>query len=278
MIIDSHQHFWKYHPQRDTWITDQMSVLRRDFLPVDLLAELQSNHIDGTIAVQADQYEAETAFLLDLAEQYPFIKGVVGWIDLAAPNVSERLAHFSQFPKLRGFRHIVQSEPDDRYLLREDFCRGIAALHDFHFTYDILVYPKQLPAAVEFASKFPDQIFVLDHLAKPFIKTRQFDSWTAHIRELAQNSNVSCKLSGLITEADWRGWRVNDFRYCLDVVSECFGPERLMFGSDWPVCLLAGTYRQARSLIESYMGQLPADAQASIWGMNAIRFYGLRES
>jgi L-fuconolactonase len=278
MKIDAHQHFWKYDPLRDCWITDDMSVIKRDFLAEDLFGELRANGVDACIAVQADQSENETVFLLDLAERHRFIAGVVGWVDLCAGNVRDRLHHFSRFPKLCGFRHIVQAEPDDRFLLREDFSRGIACLKEFRFTYDILIYPKQLPAATELAEKFPEQRFVIDHLAKPLIRTREIAAWSKGMRAIAASPNVYGKLSGLITEADWRDWRADDFKPYLDVVFEAFGTDRLMFGSDWPVCLVAGTYQQVRELIIGYTGGLSAPEKEKIFGMNAAQFYGWRFS
>jgi L-fuconolactonase len=275
MRIDSHQHFWRYQAQRDAWITEDMSALRRDFMPGDLLPELQGNAMEGCVAVQVGQTEEETLFLLNLAHRCSQIKGVVGWIDLRAPNLAQRLEYFSQFKKLRGFRHIVQSEPDDRFLLREDFCRGIGTLRRFGFTYDILVYPKQLDAVIEFAEKFPDQPFVLDHLAKPSIRTTELEPWAAKMKLLAKRSNVYCKVSGLVTEANWKGWRPQDFIPYLDIVFGAFGPDRLMFGSDWPVCLLAASYRQVVGLIEDYLKALPPDQRENILGRNAISFYGL---
>jgi L-fucono-1,5-lactonase len=276
MTIDSHQHFWKYDPARDGWINDEMFLLRRDFLPEDLERETDSNGVDGSIAVQADQSEDETLFHLRLAENNKRIAGVVGWVDLCSPWIRERLQFFSQFEKLCGFRHIAQSEPDERFLLRSEFLRGIAALHEFGFTYDILIYPKQLPAAIELASRFPEQPFVVDHLAKPEIKAGRREPWARHIRNIAQNANVYCKLSGLVTEADWHEWKSEDFRPYLDAVFEAFGPDRLMFGSDWPVCLLAASYRQVKQIIEDYVqAQEPAHKE-NIFGGNAIRFYGLK--
>lgn len=278
MRIDSHQHFWRYDPARDGWITDEMSVLKRDFLPGDLAPELGANGIDASIAVQADQSEKETLFLLDLAAHYRAIAGVVGWVNLCAGDLPERLEFFSRFEKLRGFRHIVQAEPDDRFMLRDDFVRGIGCLKAFHFTYDILIYPKHLPAAIELVEKFPEQPFVIDHLAKPAIKTKESASWTNQMKALAANSQVYCKLSGLITEADWARWRAEDCQPYLDVVFEAFGTERLMFGSDWPVCLLAGTYSQVKRLIADYLRDYSAPASENIFGLNAIRFYGLKAS
>ena len=228
MRIDSHQHFWRYNAIRDAWITDSMSVLKRDYLPAQLEPELRSSDVDATIAVQADQSEEETLFLLDLAERNPFIAGVVGWVDLLAPNLEERLAYFSQFRKLRGFRHVAQSEPDDHFLAGDDFVRGVRALSAFKFTYDILIYPKQLPAAVELAQKLPHQPFVLDHIAKPEVARSEIAFWAAWIQKLAAQPNVLCKLSGLITEADWRRWSPADFEPYFEIVFEAFGVDRLM--------------------------------------------------
>ena len=276
MRIDAHQHFWRFDPARDTWITDKMSGLRRDFLPDDLMPELRANRLDASIAVQADQSEEETHFLLKLAERHPFITGVVGWVALTSPKIAERLSYFRQFEKLCGFRHIVQAELDDRFMLREDFLNGIASLAGFDFTYDVLIYPHQLPAAIELASRFPEQLFVVDHLAKPSVRARQIDPWAGDIHTLAACPNVYCKLSGLITEADWHRWNPGDFKSYLDVVFDAFGPERLMFGSDWPVCLLAGSYSQGLQLISGYLRHRPAHEREAVFGGNAARFYGLK--
>jgi L-fuconolactonase len=278
MRIDSHQHFWRYDPAKHDWITEQMSVLKRDFLPDELGPELRANGMGASIAVQVDQSENETLFLLDLAKRHPNVAGVVGWVDLTARDVAERLRFFSHFKKLCGFRHIVQAEPDDRFMLRSDFTHGIAEMRAFDFTYDILIYPKQLPAAISLVEKFPDQRFVIDHIAKPAIKTHQLGLWADHIRTIAKGSTVMCKLSGLLTEADWYSWRAEDFQPYLDVVFEAFGSERLMFGSDWPVCLLAGTYKDVKQLAEGYLRDLPEHEQDNIFGLNAARFYRLRSS
>jgi L-fuconolactonase len=275
MNIDSHQHFWSYDPQRDAWITSEMAVLQRDFMPDDLLPELKANHIAGCVAVQVDQSEEGTEFLLGLAESRDFIKGVVGWVDLCSPRVAERLEYFARSPKLRGFRHIVQSEPDDRFLLRPDFCRGAGLLKQFGFTYDILIYPRQLPAALEFVAKFPDQRLIVDHMAKPLIRTKEIEPWAASMRQLAQSANLYCKVSGLVTEADWKRWQPEDFTPYLDVVFEAFGPRRLLFGSDWPVCQVAANYAQVKGLIEMYTNQLAPQEKERIFGLNAIEFYGL---
>jgi L-fuconolactonase len=276
MIVDSHHHFWRYDPQRDTWITDEMSVLKNNFLLREFRVECRSNGVDASIAVQADQSEAETLFLLNIAEHSNHIAGVVGWVDLRSPQLQERLRYFSQFEKLRGFRHIAQSEPDDCFLARNDFVKGIAQLRQFGFTYDILIYPKQLPAAIELASRLPEQPFVLDHLAKPPVKSAAIEPWSSHIRTLAQNQNVFCKLSGLVTEANCSHWKPADFAPYLDVVFDAFGPNRLMFGSDWPVCLVAASYAQVKQLIESYVNAHAPQHKEEIFGANAIHFYGLK--
>ncbi|HEV3040237.1 MAG TPA: amidohydrolase family protein [Candidatus Angelobacter sp.] len=276
MRIDAHQHFWRYNPSRDQWITDEMADLKQDFLPQQLIPELAANQIDGCIAVQADQSEAETLFLLDLASHNDAIQGVVGWVDLCADNVPERLEFFSKYPKLRGFRHIVQAEPDDQFMLRPRFLRGIEALKEFGFTYDVLIYPQQLPAAIELVSRYPEQLFVLDHLAKPAIKEKKLTLWERDLRALAKSPNVYCKVSGMVTEADWEQWRSGDFRPYLDVVFEAFGVDRIMFGSDWPVCLLAAGYGAVVSLVADYLGNLPRVEIEKVFGLNAAHFYGQR--
>lgn len=276
MNIDSHQHFWHYNPQRDSWITAEMATLKRDFLPEQLIEELRANGIQGCVAVQADQSEQETELLLNLAAKHPsMIRGVVGWVDLLSPKLPERLDHYAGFKKLRGVRHIVQSEPDDRFMLRPDFRRGIVNLKDFNLTFDILIYPRQLPAAIELVREFPEQKFVLDHMAKPRIRAREIEDWSKQIRSLATNRNVYCKVSGLVTEGDWRDWRADDLTPYLDVAFDAFGPDRLMFGSDWPVCLLAATYRQVRDLVADYTSRLGAEVQEKILGTNAAQFYRL---
>lgn len=271
MRIDAHQHFWKYDPLRDSWITGEMSVLKRDFLPEHLRPELSAAGIDRTIAVQASQSEQETRFLLDLCPPNPELAGVVGWVDLRSPEIGRRLEYFSQFDQLRGFRHIAQSEPDDGFLIRGDFLRGISKLEEFDFTYDILIYPKQLPAALELVTRFPNQRFVVDHLAKPHIKSGEFEPWASYMRKIGERRNTFCKLSGLVTEADWLHWLPSNFTRYLDLVFEAFGSSRLMFGSDWPVCLLAGSYQQVVKLIADYS----ASDHDAIFGENAAQFYGL---
>jgi L-fuconolactonase len=275
MNIDSHQHFWHYDPVRYAWITEEMAVLRRDFLPEQLVPELAANRIDRSIAVQAEPSEDETDFLLELATRCKQVVGVVGWVDLTARDVEERIEKFTQRQKLRGFRHIVQSEPDDWFLLRDDFCHGIGLLKSFGLTYDILIYARQLPAAIEFVERFPDQRFVLDHIAKPSIRTGEMEPWAQNIHMLAANHNVYCKVSGMVTEASWRNWAPEDFTPYLDVVFEAFGTNRLMFGSDWPVCLLAADYGSVLETVASYVRKLPQEQQRNVFGLNAARFYGI---
>lgn len=278
MRIDAHQHFWQYNPFRDTWITGQMAVLKKDFLPQQLMPVLHANNMQGCIAVQTDQSEAETLFLLDLARRCDMVRGVVGWVDLCADNVAERLEYFSGDPALCGFRHIVQLEPDDRFMLRPAFLRGIECLKEFRYTYDILVYARQLPAAIELVSRFPQQPFVIDHIAKPAIRGKQFDSWARDLRTIAQGRNVCCKVSGLVTEADWEHWRPEDFKPYLDVVFETFGVDRLMFGSDWPVCLLAASYADVVQIVADYIRNFSEVDREKIFGLNAARFYGQRRT
>jgi L-fuconolactonase len=275
MKIDSHQHFWKFDPVRDSWINDEMKVLKRDFLPSDLHPILNESGVSGCIAVQADQSEKETDFLLSLAYQNRFIKGVVGWLDLMSDTVQTRLEYYAQFQKFKGLRHIVQAEAKDDFIINSKFCQGIAQLKYFNFTYDILIFPKHLPYAVEFVKKFPDQKFVIDHMAKPDFKNREFDKWEDGMRKIAAFPNVHCKTSGLITEADWNHWKIDDFTYCLDVVVESFGIDRLMFGSDWPVCLLAGTYKDVCAIIEQYFDGFSENEKQKLWGANASHFYNL---
>ena len=274
MRIDSHQHFWKYDPVRNNWIDETMFVLRKDFLPEDLAPILSANKVDGCIAVQADQSENETHFLLNLAQQNEFIKGVVGWVNLCDKNVEERLEHFSQNKYLKGVRHILQAESED-FILKNDFQQGIKNLQKFGLTYDILIYPNQLKNTIALVKNFPEQKFVLDHIAKPYIKTSQIKEWEIDLRELANYQNVSCKVSGLITEADWHQWKAEDFKPYFDVVFEAFGAKRTLFGSDWPVCLLAGDYEQVLHLIENYLQQFSKEEQELIMGANTATFYAL---
>jgi L-fuconolactonase len=275
MKIDAHQHFWHYDPVKDSWIDDSMSVLKRDFLPSELKEEMEVNQIDACVAIQADQSEIESQFLLDLAETHSFIKGVVGWLDLRAKNLEERLAHFTTNKKFKGLRHIVQAEPDPSFLMRDDFQSGISLLSKYGLTYDILILPKHLGSALELVKQFPEQPFVIDHLAKPQIKEQVFSPWREQIQELAKAPNVFCKVSGLVTEANWHNWKMEDIRPYLDIAFNAFGIDRLMFGSDWPVCKLAGSYTTTCVLMEEYMMDFSAEDQAKFWGQNAVKFYNL---
>ena len=274
MIIDSHQHFWNYNPVKDGWITNAMEVIRNDFLPKDLKPILEANKVDGCVAVQADQSEDETRFLLQCAEENPFIKGVVGWVDLCAHNSEERLGFFSQNKNLKGIRHIVQSEPDD-FMLRTDFQNGIRNLKQFGLTYDLLVSPNQLPATIQLVRKFPSQLFILNHVAKPDIENGKIEVWAEKIIELSKNENVFCKVSGLVTEANWTLWTPTDFRPYLDVIFKSFGAHRIVFGSDWPVCLLAANYREVRNILENYMAPFSEKQKRKVMGENAMNAYNL---
>lgn len=252
-----------------------MSVLKKDFLPLQLRQLLDDQGIDGSVAVQADQSESETKFLLELANLHEFIKAVVGWVDLQGPDLEERLHYFSQYPKLKGFRHVVQDEPDDSFLLRSSFLKGIAQLEKYGFTYDILIYPQQLQATLSFVKQFPKQKFVIDHIAKPLIGAQQFQPWADLIEQIAQFDNVWCKISGMITEADWRRWQPEDLQSYIDHVFQCFGYQRIMFGSDWPVCLLAGSYQQVVEIFEQAVDRYNEEQQKLLWGGNAAKFYNL---
>jgi L-fuconolactonase len=275
MRIDAHQHFWKYDPVRDSWINGEMDLLRRDFLPQDLKPLLQENGLDGCVGVQADQSEDETHFLLNLASQNAFIKGVVGWVDLSAKNIEKRLEYWSAFDKLKGFRHIIQGEPNDDFILNRDFCRGVSTLGRFGLTYDILVFPRHLPYVVKFLSKFPDQPFVIDHMAKPAIKAGEIMQWRKHLKEVAGFQNVYCKLSGMVTEAEPHNWAADDFKPYIDAAIECFGTGRVMFGSDWPVCNLSASYKQGCSILEENTSGLSGSEKDRLWGLNAKEFYNL---
>ena len=274
--IDAHQHFWHYDPREYGWIDERMGVLKRDFLPGHLEPELKAAGFDACVAVQARQTVEETDWLLDLAERHPFVAGVVGWVDLRAPDVRTTLERLAGRPKLVGLRHIVQTEPNDRFLLRADFGRGLALLEEFGLAYDILIYPRHLPAATELVRRFPRQRFVLDHLAKPEIARGEIRAWSRELRALAAEPNVLAKLSGLVTEADWKAWTPDQLRPYLDVAFELFGPPRLMIGSDWPVCTLAGDYGRVMGVVSDYLrGRSPAEREA-VRGGNARSFWRLQ--
>lgn len=274
MTIDSHVHFWIYDKKRNAWITDNMKILKQDYLPENIMQSLKRNDVDGCLAVQASPTEYETHFLVELEKTHSIIKGVVGWVDLQNQNIEERLEYFSQYPGIKGWRHVVQSEPDD-FLLREDFQRGIRALSKYDCTYDILIYHHQLKPALEFVSRFPYQKFVIDHCAKPDIKSKSIDEWSRLIKEMAKYENVYCKISGLLTETNWKTWSAKDFYPYLDTAFEAFGTDRLLFGSDWPVMLLSGIYVQWKSLLEKYMENHTEEDRLNVFGENAMKFYNL---
>jgi len=275
MIIDSHQHFWKYDLKEHIWIDDSMSFIRRDFLPSDLKEVYQENGIDGCVAVQAAQSMAETDFLLNLANDNKFIKAVVGWVDLRSENVEPILEKYQQQKILKGFRHIVQAEADDDFLLGPEFLRGISHLEKYGYVYDILILPHQLSATLEFVKRFPNQRFVIDHIAKPYIKEGLFDDWAALMSKIAEHENVYCKWSGMITEADYTSWKPEQIHPYMDLILNTFGSDRIMYGSDWPVCLVAGNYGQVKKLVTDFITQLSSAERAGIMGQNAIEFYNL---
>lgn len=274
MRIDAHQHFWNYNPVQHEWIDDAMDVIRKNFLPEDLRPVLQENNVEGCIAVQADQSETETNFLIGLARENDFIKGVVGWVDLRSENIVERLAYYTQFNIVKGFRHILQGE-EPAFMLQKSFLNGIKALGENKFTYDILIFPKHLSAAIEMVAQNPNQRFVIDHLAKPYIKAGLIDEWKKDITAIAQFENVHCKISGMVTETDYHTWKTSDFIPYLDVVVNAFGTKRIMFGSDWPVCLVAASYNQMLQVVESYFSTFSITEQEDFFGNNAKRFYQL---
>lgn len=273
--IDSHQHFWKFDPLRDSWIDERMKVIQKDFLPGDLEPVLKENGVAGCIVVQSDQSEQENDFQLANAAAYDFIKGVVGWVDLRADNVEERLQCYSQFKKMKGFRHVLQGEPVRDMMLQPAFMNGIGLLNKYNFTYDILIFPDQLKYTETFVRSFPDQRFVIDHIAKPNIRDKKIDDWRTDIEAIACNENVYCKISGMVTEADWKGWKKEDFNAYMDVIVKAFGTGRIMFGSDWPVCLVAASYTETMTIVKQYFNTFTASEQAGFFKLNASKFYGL---
>jgi len=274
LAIDTHVHFWKYDMKRDGWITGDMKLLRQDYLPEHIALNFKRNNVESCVAVQVDQSELETHFLIELAKTHPIIRGVVGWVDFRAANIEDRLHYFSAHPIIKGWRHIVQAEPDD-FLLGKDFQRGVSKLKPFNQTYDILIYHSQLASALAFVRQLPEQKLVLDHCAKPDIRMKELQKWKSYIQEIAAYPNVYCKLSGLFTEAAWKNWSASDFYPYLDVVFDSFGPDRLMFGSDWPVMLLSGIYVQWKSLLEKYLENQKPEVYEKIFRLNAIQFYNL---
>jgi L-fuconolactonase len=272
--IDAHQHFWNYDAVEHGWMTDQMYTVKKNFLPADLKPLLEQNNLDGTVLVQVTQSHEETEILLEIAESNDFIKGVVGWVDLRDNNIHSRLDYYKKYPKLKGFRHILQAEEPD-FMLHPDFFKGISALRGFDFTYDILIYPKHLEAALKLVKKFPEQFFVVDHLAKPDIKNNNITEWERGIRLLASCPNVYCKISGMVTEADWKNWKQDNFTPYMDVVVNAFGIDRVMYGSDWPMCLVAASYKDVLKIATDYFSSFSTDEQKLFFGENAVKFYQL---
>ncbi len=253
-----------------------MWVIRRDYSPADLLPLLQSAGMDGCVTVQVNQEEEENTELLDLAAKNEFIRAVIGWVDLQSPNVEERLEWYRSFPKLKGFRHILQGERDRALMLKPAFKRGVALLKKFDYTFDILIFPDQLGYTREFVAAFPDQPFIIDHIAKPHIRDRLItEEWKEAIRAVARYPNVYCKISGMVTEADWKQWKPEHFKPYLDTVVEAFSTNRIVFGSDWPVCLVAAAYEQVVAIVEDYFAAFSADERSALFGANAARFYHL---
>lgn len=273
--IDAHQHFWLYSPVRDQWINNDMAILQGDFMPEHLQPILEHYDFQGTVVVQSDQSPAENLFQLENAEKHPFIKAVVGWVDMQAPDLEAQLQTYQQYPKIKGFRSMLQSDPDRSLMLRPDFQAGIAKLQSYGYTFDILVLPDQLKYAEALVAAFPEQRFVLNHLGKPNIRLRQFEDWVADIKALAAHENVYCKVSGMVTEADLTRWKFEDFKPYIDTIFECFGMERVMYGSDWPVCRLAATFGEVMEILENYTANFTNAERALFWAKNAIRFYNI---
>jgi L-fuconolactonase len=278
MVIDSHQHFWRYTPAEYDWISADLAVIRRDFLPEHLVAEMAAAGVDAAISVQARQSLAETAWLLELARHCDRLCGVVGWVPLCDPAVEALLERLAVSPALRGVRHVVQGEPDDEYILRPDFNRGIAALRRFDLAYDILIFERHLPATLRFVDRHPQQRFVVDHIAKPRVRDGLLEPWASRLRELARRPHVWCKLSGVVTEADPRAWTVAQLRPYLLTALEAFGPERVLFGSDWPVCLVGCPYGRWLDIVRAALADFTPTEQAAILGGNARRAYALPAS
>ena len=275
MRIDAHHHCWKYDPKEYPWMGDDMAALRVDHMPPDLHQHLQRHEIDGALMVQVRQNLDETRWMLDLADHYAYILGVIGWVDLCSPEAGAQLDEFKENSKFRGVRHLIQDEKDSNFLLRDDFCRGVREAADRGLTYDILVYPNQLDAAIQFADRFEDAPLVLDHLAKPYIKKGELEPWATQVRALAERPNVACKISGMVTEADWTEWKKDEFHPFLDVCFEAFGEDRLIYGSDWPMCELAGGYMKMAAVTADYAARVSGEAREKLFGRNAVRWYGL---
>lgn len=277
MKIDSHQHYWHFNTADYGWMGENMSVIKRDFLPADLLPELKSIGFDGSVAVQARQSLEETNWLLQLADEHPHIKGVVGWVDLQSEQAEAQIAAFAKHPKAVGVRHVIHDEEDIDFILRPAFIRGIKLLEKYNLTYDILIFPKHLTNTIEFVKQFSEQqIFVVDHIAKPLIKDDIVSPWKEDIAALATFPNVYCKVSGMVTGADWNTWKPENIQPYLDIVFEAFGPERILIGSDWPVCLVAGKYSEVMQVVIDYISTFTEKEQALILSGNAAKAYGIK--
>jgi L-fuconolactonase len=274
-IIDAHHHFWKYDLQRDDWITEKMKILRRDYLPADLEPVLADNQITGTVVVQSDRSENENEFQLENAARHPYIKGVVGWLDLEADNIEERLSYYQQFKKLKGFREVLQADPQRDRMLFPTFQRGIGLLNKYGFSYDLLIFSDQLEYAEKLVAAYPDQRFVIDHLAKPDIRGGFIQEWEKRIRRFAVYENVYCKISGMVSEANWDNWSEDQFRPYLSSILKTFGLKRIMFGSDWPVCLVAADYHMVKQIVFNFFSSFSMSEQADFFGGNAVKFYHL---
>lgn len=275
MIIDSHHHFWNYDPVEYGWIDDSMQLIRTNFLPENLAKTIREARIDGVVSVQARQSIEETDWLLAMAHQNKFMKGVVGWLPLVQHDIEAYLEKYSGENLLKGVRHVVQGEPDPDFILRSDFNRGISLLKKYALVYDILIVERQLPNTIRFVDQHPGQAFVLDHIAKPLIGCNELSPWKENIQELARRENVSCKISGMVTEADFNRWAPSQLQPYFEIVLEAFGPDRLLFGSDWPVCLVATSYKNWADLVRKNISAFSETEQAKIMGENAERVYQL---
>jgi len=273
MRIDAHQHFWNHDPIKHFWINDDIKVIKRDFSPGDLAPLLKESKFDGTIAVQADETMAETTFLLDLARKNDYIKAVVGWVDLRKEAVEEDLLMLKSQQKLAGFRCIMQGTEDEAYLKNSVFLKNVSRLTQFDFTYDLLVFHNQMESLVRFTDKLQDNRLILDHIGKPDIKNKQIKQWKEQLRILSSNPNIYCKLSGMLTEADHQRWTYDDIMPYMETAAEYFGVDRLCFGSDWPVCLLAGSFKQVHDVVDRFVEQLNTTEREKIFGTNTAAFY-----
>lgn len=271
--IDAHHHLWRYTKEEYGWIGPGMEALARDFLSGDIENELKACGIAGTIVVQAQQTIVETDWLLSVTESSQVIRGVVGWAPLCSGELGRVLEKWSSQKKLKGLRHVIQDEPDCEFMLRQDFNAGVSALQGTGLVYDILIYERHLRAAIAFVDRHPEQVFVLDHVAKPRIKDGTMEPWRSEIVELAKRENVYCKVSGMMTESNWRTWTAEDLRPYFEVALSAFGPKRLMFGSDWPVCLLAASYRKWFDTVKEFVSPLTGGEQALILGEVARAVY-----